>query len=101
MICSLKNYILPYGIVNIGKNGNIDSIQEKPEMTFYTNTGCYFVESEVVERLAYNEFIDFPDIISKYMDEGRRVGVYPISEHAWLDMGQIDEMEKMKERLGC
>lgn len=101
MICSLKNYILPYGVVNIGQNGNIDSIQEKPEMSFYTNTGCYFVESEVVERLAYNEFADFPNIISEYLAEGRKVGAYPISEHAWLDMGQIDEMEKMKARLEC
>lgn len=101
MICSLKNYILPYGIVNIGQNGNINSIQEKPEMSFYTNTGCYFVESEVVERLTYNEFVDFPNIISEYLAEGRKVGVYPISEHAWLDMGQMDEMEKMKARLEC
>lgn len=101
MICSLKNYILPYGIVNIGQNGNINSIQEKPEMSFYTNTGCYFVESEVVERLTYNEFVDFPNIISEYLEEGRKVGVYPIGENAWLDMGQMDEMEKMKARLEC
>lgn len=99
MICSLKSYILPYGIVNIGQNGGIDSIQEKPEMAFYTNTGCYFVEPEVVERLEYNESVDFPNIIREYLAQGKKVGVYPVSENAWLDMGQIDEMEKMKARL--
>ncbi len=32
--------------------------------------------------------------------EGKKIGVYPIGENSWLDMGQFDELEKMKERLG-
>ena len=101
MICSLKNFAVPYGIVQIGENGTIKSMQEKPQMSFFTNTGCYFVESEVVECLGYNEAIDFPTIIENFMKEGKRVGVYPIREGAWLDMGQLDELDKMKKRLGC
>ncbi|MCM1154910.1 MAG: nucleotidyltransferase family protein [Roseburia sp.] len=101
MVCSLKNFTIPYGVVNIGENGLIESMQEKPSMSFFTNTGCYFVEPEVIEELEYNEPIDFPAIIEKYMSEKKRIGVYPIGEEAWLDMGQLDELEKMKERLGC
>lgn len=100
MICSLKNFVIPYGIVNIGKDGMIESMQEKPNMSFFTNTGCYFVEPQVIEDLKYNEMIDFPVIIERYMEEKKRVGVYPIGEEAWLDMGQIDELEKMKTQLG-
>lgn len=101
MLCSLKNFTIPYGVVNIGKDGMIQSMQEKPNMSFFTNTGCYFVEPEVIEDLPYNEPIDFPTIIEKYMAEGKKAGIYPIGEEAWLDMGQFDELEKMKERLGC
>lgn len=101
MVCSLKNFTIPYGVVNIGKDGMIESMQEKPNMSFFTNTGCYFVEPEVIDGLAYNEPVDFPTIIEKYMAAGKKVGIYPISEDAWLDMGQFDELEKMKERLGC
>lgn len=101
MVCSLKNFTIPYGVVNIGKEGMIESMQEKPNMSFFTNTGCYFVEPEVIEDLAYNEPIDFPAIIEKYMSKGKRVGIYPIGEDAWLDMGQFDELKNMKERLGC
>ncbi|HBI59657.1 MAG TPA: nucleotidyltransferase [Lachnospiraceae bacterium] len=101
MVCSLKSFTIPYGVVNIGKDGMIESMQEKPNMSFFTNTGCYFVEPEVIESLAYNEPVDFPAIIERYMGEGKKVGIYPISEDAWLDMGQFDELEKMKERLGC
>lgn len=101
MVCSLKNFTIPYGVVNIGEDGMIASMQEKPSMSFFTNTGCYFVEPKVIEDLEYNEPADFPTIIEKYMKEGKRVGVYPIGEEAWLDMGQFDELEKMKARLGC
>ena len=101
MICSLKNFTIPYGVVNIGENGLIESMSEKPNMSFFTNTGCYFVESEVIENLKYNEPIDFPDIIMDYMKKNIKVGIYPIGEEAWLDMGQVDELEKMKTRLKC
>lgn len=101
MVCSLKNFTIPYGIVNVGKNGAIESMQEKPKLSFFTNTGCYFVEPGVIEDLEYNEAVDFPTIIEKYIHGEKKVGIYPISEDAWLDMGQFDELEKMKERLGC
>lgn len=101
MVCSLKNFIIPYGVVNIGEDGMIESMQEKPNMSFFTNTGCYFVEPEVIEGLAYNEPADFPTVIEKYRKAGKKVGYYPIGEDAWLDMGQLEELEKMKSRLGC
>ncbi len=101
MVCSLKNFTIPYGVVNIGEDGMIQSMQEKPHMSFFTNTGCYFVEPEVIEDLEYNKPADFPTVIEKNMEEGKRIGVYPIGEEAWLDMGQLDELDKMKTRLGC
>lgn len=101
MVCSLKNFTIPYGVVNIGEDGTIASMQEKPNMSFFTNTGCYFVEPSVIEEMEYNRPADFPVIIEKYRKEGKRVGIYPIGEEAWLDMGQLDELEKMKARLGC
>ncbi len=101
MICSLKNFTIPYGIINVKEDGSIDSMQEKPEMSFLTNTGCYIVEPEIINEMQYNEPIDFPMLIDKCRAEGQKVGVYPISENAWLDMGQVDELENMKKRLGC
>lgn len=101
MICSLKNFTIPYGVIKVNEDGSIDSMQEKPEMSFLTNTGCYIVEPEIIDEMQYNEPIDFPTLIGKCMAEGIKVGVYPISENAWLDMGQVDELENMKKRLGC
>ena len=100
MICSLKNFSIPYGVVEIGEDGEIEAMREKPQLSFFTNTGFYFVEPEVIEELEPDTPIGFPDIIEKYKKQGKKVGVYPISEQAWLDMGQLDELDKMKEQLG-
>lgn len=99
MVCSLKKFIIPYGVVEIGDNGNIESMKEKPEMSFFTNTGCYIVEPDVIAELKKDTIISFPDIIEHYKKMDQSIGVYPISEHAWMDMGQIDEMEEMRKRI--
>ncbi|MBI9094592.1 MAG: NTP transferase domain-containing protein [Sphaerochaeta sp.] len=99
MVCALKNVVIPYGVINMSENGTIDSFIEKPEYSFLTNTGLYLVEPEVIEDLQMNESISFPEIMDKYRKQGKNVGVYPVSEKAWMDMGQLEELELMKKRL--
>lgn len=96
MICSLKNFSIPYGVVNLANEGTIKSMEEKPTFSFFTNTGCYIVEPEVIDDIPEGTFMGFPDMIEKYRLEGKNVGVYPISENAWLDMGEMDALEKMR-----
>src|SRR5690606_36294767 len=94
-----KNIKIPYGVIEISESGEIDQMKEKPEISFFTNTGMYIVEHSVIEELADDQPVGFPDIIDKYKQAGEKIGVYPISENSWLDMGQPDEMEKMRKRL--
>ena len=99
MVCSLKNFEIPYGIVNFSEGGEISSFEEKPQMSFFTNTGYYILEPDVFKYIKEDECISMPDIIDRMRNEGQRVGIYPISENAWLDMGQFDTMESMERRL--
>lgn len=99
MICAYKNLQIPYGIVEMGKDASIEVMQEKPEMSFLTNTGMYIVEPEVLEDIEDNEVIGFPDIMNRQKEKGKKVSVYPISENEWLDMGQLPELEKMRNKL--
>lgn len=99
IVCSLKNIVIPYGVIEISETGEIEKMKEKPELSFFTNTGMYIVEPRVIEEMVENQEISFPDIVEKYRKIGERVGVYPISENSWLDMGQLDEMEKMRKRI--
>lgn len=99
MVCSLKNIVVPYGVIEIDENGHIENMKEKPKFSFLTNTGVYIVEPIVIEELEENIAIGFPDIIEKYKKLGEKIGVFPISEGSWMDMGQLDEMEAMRRRL--
>jgi len=99
MICAYKNINIPYGVVEMGENGVIESMKEKPLMSFLTNTGIYIVEPEVIEDIGDNEVIGFPDIVEREKKRGRKVAVFPVSENDWMDMGQLPELEKMRIKL--
>jgi dTDP-glucose pyrophosphorylase len=99
-VCAMKNVTIPYGVITVDDAGNIDTISEKPSYSFLTNTGLYVVEPSVIESLVDGEFIHMPDIARRLMDRGGKVGIYPVSERAWLDMGQFKEMENMFRSLG-
>lgn len=99
MVCAWKNISIPYGVVDMGRNGQIEAMREKPEYSFLTNTGMYIVEPEVLEDIPDNVPMTFPDIILAQKEKGRKTAVYPVNESEWLDMGQIPELKKMYERL--
>jgi dTDP-glucose pyrophosphorylase len=99
MICAYKNITIPYGVVELNEDGSYKGSREKPEFSFLTNTAMYVVEPEILNDIKENEKIDFPSIIERETAKGRKIGVYPVSESEWLDMGQMSELEKMRIRL--
>ena len=99
MICAYKNMYIPYGVVEIGENGVIEKLKEKPMMSFLTNTGVYIVEPDVIDDINDNECIGFPDIIRLEKGKGKNVAVFPVSENDWMDMGQLPELEQMRIKL--
>lgn len=99
MVCAEKNMVIPYGTVEVSEDDRAMSLKEKPSLSFATNTGFYVIEPEFLDMIPENTFIHITDVIQKCIDIGKRVGVYKISEEKWLDMGQMEELEKMKKRL--
>ncbi len=99
VVCAYKSLTIPYGVIEMGMNGLIEGMKEKPELSYLTNAGMYVVEPEVLEYIDDGVSIGFPDIIKKIQSIGMRVGVFPISEYEWMDMGQLDELEKMRVKL--
>ena len=99
MVCAEKNMVIPYGTVEVAEDGQAVILKEKPSMSFITNTGFYVIEPEFLNMIPENTFIHITDVIQKCIDTGKRVGVYKISEDKWLDMGQMEEMEKMRQKL--
>jgi dTDP-glucose pyrophosphorylase len=100
IVSAMKNTTIPYGTIEVGENGQVVRMKEKPSFSFLTNTGLYILEPRFLEMIPENTFIHITDVIQECINQGEKVGIYPISEHAWMDMGQLEELEKMRERLG-
>lgn len=99
MICAHKSMNIPYGVVEMGANGLVGAIKEKPLVSFLFNTAIYIVEPEVIDDIEDGVSIGFPDIVEREIVKGRRVAAFPVSEDDWMDMGQFPELEKMRMKL--
>jgi NDP-sugar pyrophosphorylase family protein len=99
MICSMKNFKIPYGIVHHESNGRFTHMQEKPEMDFLVNTGVYVIEPEALKNLPEGVEYDMNLFIEKLEVDGGKIGIYPVSDRSWFDVGQwenyYDSMEKL------
>lgn len=99
MVCAKKREEIPYGTIEKDDTGKLVGLTEKPVFSFLVNTGFYVIEPEFLDKIPSDTFIHITDIIQKCMEDGDKVGVYEVEEEAWMDMGQMDELEKMRRRL--
>ncbi len=100
IVCARKRVVIPYGTVDIEEDGSVIKFKEKPSFEFYTNTGFYVIEPAFLDKIPKNSRVDITDIIEGCIRDGEKVGTYLINEEDWMDMGQLEELEKMKERMG-
>lgn len=102
LVGAVRDYQIPYGIVeyNENRNGTVTAINEKPTYHFTVNTGMYILEPEVLDFIPENTFFHITDLIEKIIASGGKVGCYPVHGDAWMDMGQLEEMQDMIKKLG-
>lgn len=100
IVAAYKHYTIPYGVITMNGGGEIESMTEKPQYSFLTNTGFYLVEPEVLKTIEKDKLIGFPEIIEQQKNKGAKIGIFPVSEKCWLDMGQFEEMDRMRQEMG-
>ena len=100
LVVSLKNYSIPYGICELDSDGRLTHMKEKPEYNFLVNTGLYVLNAAVLDEIPENRFFHITELIEKIRQQGGRIGVYPISDKAWLDTGEWHEYVQTLTQLG-
>ena len=98
VVAAIKNISIPYGTLETKEEGLLANIKEKPEYTFKINTGMYLLEPHLIDEIPEDEFYHITFLIERLAREGRRVGVYPINEGSWTDVGNWDEYLKFVNR---
>ncbi|EXY14016.1 nucleotidyltransferase family protein [Bacteroides fragilis] len=91
VVAALKNYPIAYGVLYTKENGLLDSIVEKPDLTFKINTGLYILEPNLLDEIPEGKFYHITSLIDKLRKENRRIGVFPVSEKSWIDVGNWNE----------
>lgn len=99
IVSALKNIVVPYGVLHTKEQGLVTNMQEKPRLSYFINTGMYIMNPEWIEKIPDNTFFHMTDLVNVLMTEKRRVGMYPVSENSFLDMGEFEEMHRMEKRL--
>lgn len=94
VVSAIKNLAIPYGTLETKEEGLLSGIKEKPEYSFKINTGMYILEPNLIDEIPKDEFYHITSLIEKLMKAGRRVGVYPINDGSWTDIGNWEEYLK-------
>lgn len=92
VIGALKNFIIPYGVLQV-EDGCLIDIDEKPSSNYLVNTGVYVIEPAIISLVPETRFMNMTDLIVKAKETGLKVGVYSF-EGQWFDVGQWDEYRK-------
>lgn len=99
IVSSLKNTAIPYGVIHMQEHGVIERLEEKPVLSYFINTGMYIIEPEYIKLIPEGILYHMTQLVQQMIDKGLKIGIYPISENSFFDMGEFEEMKRMEERL--
>ena len=94
LVASAKQFNIPYGICELNGSGSLERIQEKPEYNYLVNTGLYVLNPDVIDLIPDDKLFHITHLIDKVKENNGTIGVYPVSEKAWIDVGQWAEYRK-------
>ncbi len=82
---------VPYGVVET-QGANLKRIKEKPVHRHFVSTGIYVLNSEVLQYVQRNEYLDMPVLFERLLQKNKKATVFPVNEY-WMDIGQKEDLE--------
>jgi len=99
LVGSTVHYQIPYGTCVLNNNGSLERIDEKPSYDFLVNTGMYVLEPSILSLIPEQGVYHITQLMEDVIKSGLSVGVFPVSEDAWIDIGQWKEYQKAVDKL--
>lgn len=94
IVAALKHIPIPYGIIETDEDGNLINLLEKPELSYKINSGMYILEPHLLAEIPENVFSHITQLIDAVKKRNGRVGVFPVTEKSWIDIGDWGEYVK-------
>lgn len=95
IVTAVKNFSIPYGVIETIENGLMTGISEKPEFNYMINTGVYILQSELINEIPEDELFHITHLMEKVKKRGGKIGCFPVSEKSWTDIGEWNEYLKL------
>lgn len=93
IVSALKHYPIPYGTIKTIEGGILQELIEKPDLTFQINSGFYILEPHLLNEIPVNEFFHITTLIENIQKRKGRVGVFPVSQGSWMDIGTFQDYQ--------
>lgn len=94
----IQDLEIPYGVIEVGEGGRIESVTEKPIMHFTFNIGVYGMSPSVLDSIPDDEVMDMPGLIRELIARGEFVNEYAVSDY-WIDIGRMADYERACEDI--
>ena len=91
--------MIPYGTCELNGDGHLSHINENPSYNFLVNTGLYVLNPNILSLVPENTFFHITHLIEKAKNRGMKVGIFPIDDDDWIDIGQWTEYRKALDLL--
>jgi dTDP-glucose pyrophosphorylase/predicted transcriptional regulator len=95
LVGSMIHQSIPYGVCMTTDSGEILEIKEKPEIDYLVNVGCYIMNNVCIDFIPEDQYYDITDLNKVLKKEGMKIGIYPISQDSWVDIGQMKEYREI------
>lgn len=95
MAVKRETMVIPYGVADL-EGSRIVAIREKPNHSYFINTGVYVVDPEVLDFIPLDTFTNMTDVVDRVIADGHRVGSFPVHEY-WLDIGNHEHYARAQE----
>lgn len=94
IVAAFKKIVVPYGVCQIDKKQKLKKIIEKPSLNNLVVVGAYCFKNKLIKLIPKDKKFDMSDFIKKLIQKKYKVGIYPISEIDWQDVGEWPEYFK-------
>lgn len=89
-------YTVPFGVVETTGSA-VQSITERPTLSFLISCGIYVVNPEVLDLVPPDTFFDMPDLMRDIIGAGGKVRAHWIQEQ-WVAIESLEDISKELER---
>ena len=93
IVCKRRQHRVDFGVIEVSKDGELQSIIEKPTLEYLVSTGINLVTGLAINENLEAGRVDMPDFLRNIKSAGKHVTCLETNA-IWYDLGRPDDLAK-------